>query len=175
MERLVGDLLLLSKMQNPDFTIEKEPISLLEIMEEIIRNAREIAKKKNIRIEFSHEGTEPVILGDFDRIKQMFMIIFDNAIKFSNENGSVFIKIIKSDKIIVSIRDQGIGIEESDLGNIFEKFYKSNLRQNASGTGLGLAIAKQIVLKHKGEIDVKSKLGFGTEFIFTFPCYEFEE
>ena len=99
MERLVGDLLLLSKMQNPDFTIEKEPISLLEIMEEIIRNAREIAKKKNIRIEFSHEGMEPVILGDFDRIKQMFMIIFDNAIKFSNENGSVFIKLLNRIKL----------------------------------------------------------------------------
>ena len=71
-------------------------------------------------------------------------------------------------KIICSIKDEGIGISEEDLPNIFDKFYKSKLRQNAKGTGLGLPIAKQIALKHGGTIDVKSKPGEGTEFIFTF-------
>ncbi len=172
MERLVGDLLLLSKMQNPDFMIQKEPVNLLQVFEDIIRSAGTIAQKKNIAIEVKNEEPVVMILGDYDRLRQMFMVILDNAIKFSEDNKSVHINITKSDKIRVSIQDEGVGIDASDIGNIFEKFYKSNLRQNASGTGLGLAIAKQIAIKHEGQIEVISSMGVGSEFIFTFPLYE---
>lgn len=172
MERLVGDLLLLSKMQNPDFMIQKEPVNLLQVFEDIIRSAGAIAQKKNIRIDVNTEEEVVMILGDYDRLRQMFMVILDNAIKFSEDNKAVHINISKSDKIKVSIRDEGVGIDPADIDNIFEKFYKSNLRQNASGTGLGLAIAKQIALKHEGTIEVKSTPGIGSEFIFTFPPYE---
>ena len=172
MERLVGDLLLLSKMQNPDFVIDREPVNLNQVFEDIIRSAGTIAEKKNIRIEVMKELPVNMILGDYDRLRQMFMVILDNAIKFSEENKTVHIKIEKADKIIVSIKDEGIGIDPSDINNIFEKFYKSNLRQNASGTGLGLAIAKQIALKHDGTIEVKSSPGMGSEFIFSFPLFE---
>lgn len=175
MERLVGDLLLLSKMQNPDFIIEKEPVNLLQIFEDIIRSAGAIAEKKHITIEVNHDAPMYIMLGDYDRLRQMFMVIFDNAIKFSEENKTVHINLSKMDNIIVSIRDEGIGIEASDLPNIFEKFYKSNLRQNASGTGLGLAIARQIAIKHDGTIQVESTPGEGTEFIFTFPPYEIND
>lgn len=174
MERLVGDLLLLSKMQNPDFAIEREPVNLNQVFEDIIRSAGAIAEKKNIRIEVTKEFPVNMILGDYDRLRQMFMVILDNAIKFSEENKTVHIKIEKADKIIVSIKDEGVGIDPSDINNIFEKFYKSNLRQNASGTGLGLAIAKQIALKHDGSILVNSAPGMGSEFIFTFPLFEEE-
>lgn len=174
MERLVGDLLLLSKMQNPDFAIEKEPVNLLQVFDDILRSAGTIAEKKNITFEVEKDSPVTMILGDYDRLRQMFMVILDNAIKFSVENKTVHINIVKSDKIIVSIKDEGIGIEPSDIGNIFEKFYKSNLRQNASGTGLGLAIAKQIAIKHEGSIDVKSTPGEGSEFIFCFPPYDME-
>lgn len=174
MERLVGDLLLLSKMQNPDFAIEKEPVNLLQVFDDIIRSASAIAEKKNITIEVKNNDPIYIMLGDYDRLRQMFMIIFDNAIKFSEVNKTVHINLSKADKIIVSIRDDGIGIEPSDIPNIFEKFYKSNLRQNASGTGLGLAIAKQIALKHEGIIEVISTPGVGTEFIFSFPIYNIE-
>lgn len=174
MERLVGDLLLLSKMQNPDFAIDREPVNLNQVFEDIIRSAGAIAEKKGIAIEVTKENPINMILGDYDRLRQMFMVILDNAIKFSEENKTVHIKIERSDKIIVSIKDEGIGIDPSDINNIFEKFYKSNLRQNASGTGLGLAIAKQIALKHNGSIGVNSTPGLGSEFIFTFPLYEEE-
>lgn len=175
MERLVGDLLLLSKMQNPDFAIEKEPVNLMQIFEDIMRSASAIAEKKHITIEVNNDAPMYMMLGDYDRLRQMFMVILDNAIKFSNENKTVHINLSKMDKIRVSIRDEGIGIEASDLPNIFQKFYKSNLRQNASGTGLGLAIARQIALKHGGTIDVESTKGVGTEFIFTFPPYEIND
>jgi signal transduction histidine kinase len=169
MERLVGDLLTLSKMQNPDFAIEKEPVNLLQVFEDIIRSAGAIAEKKNITIDVTGDSPCYMILGDYDRLRQMFMVILDNAIKFSDENKTVHIKLSNEDKIKVSIKDEGVGIESADLNNIFEKFYKSNLRQNASGTGLGLAIAKQIALKHDGTIEVNSTPGIGSEFIFTFP------
>ncbi len=172
MERLVGDLLLLSKIQNPDFAIDSEPVNLNQVFEDIIRSAGTIAEKKSIKIEVIKEEPINMILGDYDRLRQMFMVILDNAIKFSEENRTVHIKIEKADKIIVSIKDEGVGIDPSDINNIFEKFYKSNLRQNASGTGLGLAIAKQIALKHDGTIGVNSTPGIGSEFIFTFPLFE---
>jgi signal transduction histidine kinase len=174
MERLVGDLLTLSKMQNPDFAIEKEPVNLQQVFDDILRSAGAIAEKKNITIEVTKDSPISMILGDYDRLRQMFMVILDNAIKFSDENKTVHINLSNSDKIKVSIRDEGIGIDPCDLNYIFEKFYKSNLRQNAGGTGLGLAIAKQIAMKHEGTIEVESTLGEGTEFIFTFPTYEFE-
>ena len=174
MERLVGDLLILSKMQNPDFVIEKEPVNLQQVFDDIIRSAGTIADKKNITIEVLKDSPISMILGDYDRLRQMFMVILDNAIKFSDENKKVHIKISKTDKIKVSIQDEGIGIEQIDISNIFEKFYKSNLRQNASGTGLGLAIAKQIAIKHDGTIEVNSTPGVGSEFIFTFTPLKME-
>jgi signal transduction histidine kinase len=168
MERLVGDLLLLSKMQNPDFAVEKEPINLIQIFDDIERNATAICLKKNITINISKDSESVMMLGDYDRLRQMFMVIFDNAVKFSKENSTIYIKITCMDTIRISIKDEGVGISKEELPYIFEKFYKSKLRQNANGSGLGLAIAKQIALKHNGKIEVLSELGKGTEFIFTF-------
>jgi signal transduction histidine kinase len=172
MERLVGDLLLLSKMQNPDFTIEKEPVNLMQVFEDIFRSASTIAEKKNITIDVKKDCPIYMILGDYDRLRQMFMVILDNAIKFSDQNKTVYINLSRTDKVIVSIRDEGVGISQSDIENIFKKFYKSSLRENASGSGLGLAIARQIALKHSGDIEVKSEVGVGSEFIFYLPPYD---
>lgn len=168
MERLVGDLLVLSKMQNPDFEIEKEPVNIMQIFEDIIRSASTISEEKHITIELDTNTDCCLIFGDYDRLRQMFMIILDNAIKFSQNNSCIHIKIKKEDTIKISIRDQGIGISKEELPYIFDKFYKSKLRQNANGTGLGLAIARQIALKHNGSIEVESELGVGTEFSFCF-------
>jgi len=118
------------------------------------------------------------------------MVIVDNAIKFSNNNGrgditlkkalslepvDVFSTTLSGDtyvnsgnKLFISIKDNGAGISETELPHIFEKFYKSKLRQNAKGSGLGLAIAKQIAIKHDGFITVDSKKGEGSEFKFEF-------
>ena len=170
MERLVADLLTLSKMQNPNFKIEKEPVNLVEVFDDIIRNAKAISQEKNIKIKVSRDKDIYMMMGDYDRLNQMFMVIFDNAVKFSGEGSTVYVTIssLAGNKVSVSIRDEGIGISEEELPFIFEKFYKSKLRMNAKGTGLGLPIAKYIALKHDGSIDVKSEAGRGTEFIFTF-------
>ena len=172
MERLVGDLLLLSKMQNPDFLIEKEPVTLQQVFNDLNRSASVIADEKNIEIVINQPETPCVMMADYVRLRQMFVVIVDNAIKFSQENSRIYITMEQDQNIRVSIRDEGVGISEEELPNIFEKFYKSKLRQNAKGSGLGLAIARQICLKHDGTIQVKSAVGEGTTFTFTFPKME---
>lgn len=169
MERLVGDLLLLSKMQNPDFEVEKEPVNLVQIFDDLKKSARMIAKEKDIHIDVQSELPVIMMLGDYDRLRQMFLVILDNAVKFSPEHSTVFIRLSSGDQIEVSIRDEGIGISEEEQEFIFEKFYKSKLRQNAKGSGLGLAIAKQIAIKHGGTIEIESEVGKGTEITFIFP------
>ena len=190
MERLVGDLLVLSKMQNPDFTLEKEPINLAQVFSDILRSGSALAQKKSVNINVNTDGNVLLMYGDYDRIRQMFMVIVDNAIKFSNDNGNVDISVKKEtakenvdffsstfagdtyvnsgNNLLISIKDDGVGIADTELPHIFEKFYKSKLRQNAKGSGLGLAIARQIALKHNGSITVESEKGKGTEFKFKF-------
>ncbi|MBU5478585.1 HAMP domain-containing histidine kinase [Eubacterium sp. MSJ-13] len=179
MERLVGDLFILSKMQNPDFRIEKEPVSIRQVFGDVIRSAREIGKEKNIAITLKVMADEEdpcLMLGDYERLRQMFMIIIDNAVKFSNQDGEIIVCIEKNDKIEVSIEDFGVGISKEALPYIFEKFYKSKLKQNQKGTGLGLMIAKQIALRHGSEIKVQSEVGKGTKFSFSFEeCTAMED
>ena len=172
MERLVGDLLLLSKMQNPDFLVEKEPVTLQQIFKDLRRTASVIAEEKQIKIIVSQPEEPCVIMGDYGRLKQMFLVIVDNAIKFSQENSNVYITLECDKYVTVTIRDEGIGISEEELPNIFDKFYKSKLRQNAKGSGLGLSIAREICLKHDGLIKVESEIGKGTSFLFNFPKME---
>lgn len=171
MERLVGDLFILSKMQNPDFCIEKEPVSIRQIFGDVIRSAKEIGKEKNIKITLNLTTDEEdpcMILGDYERLRQMFMIIIDNAVKFSSQDGEIIVCIGKDDRINVSIEDFGVGISKEALPYIFEKFYKSKLKQNQKGTGLGLMIAKQIAMRHDSDIKVQSEPGKGTKFSFSF-------
>ena len=175
MERLVGDLFILSKMQNPDFQIEKEPVSMIQIFGDVVRRGRILGKEKNIHFEITFPENEPcLILGDYDRLRQMLLIIVDNAVKFSKEDGIIEIMMERKqqeDKTVILkllIRDHGIGISKEQLPYIFEKFYTSKLRQNQNGTGLGLMIAKQIALRHDGDISVESRHDEGTTFTFEF-------
>lgn len=168
MERLVQDLLLLSKMQNPAFEVEKEPVNLIQIFEDIYRSANVMAAEKKIKININYDSECCMMMGDYDRLRQMFLVIIDNSIKFSNMEGNVYINITSKDKLNVEIKDEGVGIAPEEMPYIFEKFYKSKLRQNKKGSGLGLMIAKYIALKHDGTIDVKSELKKGTSFYFSF-------
>jgi len=170
MERLVGDLFILSKMQNPDFEIEKEPVSLTQVFQDVIRSGKMVGKEKKINICLSAPEGEPcLILGDYGRLRQMFLIIIDNAVKFSKEQGKIDIVIEKKGKqYCVSIQDYGVGISKEQLPFIFEKFYTSKMRQNEKGTGLGLMIARQIALRHGGDIQVESVKDEGTIFRFVF-------
>lgn len=175
MERLVGDLLILAKMQNPDFVIEKEPVNLTQVFDDILKTVRTMGTEKRISVCLENDHDVQLMYGDYDRLRQMFLVICDNAIKFSKEDSTIYITITRGEKLRISIRDEGIGIAAEELSSIFDKFYKSKLRQNAKGSGLGLAIARQIALKHEGTIEVFSTLSVGTEFVFSFDYITEEE
>lgn len=177
MERLVEDLFILSKMQNPDFYLDLEPVSLIQVFEDVLRNGKVISREKELtfRTSFPQEDI-CLVLGDYGRLRQMFMIIVDNAVKFSREQGEIDIQISKEQgHYLIMIRDYGVGISAEQLPFIFEKFYTSKMRQNEKGTGLGLMIAKQIALRHGGDIRVESTPGKGAAFYFDFAeCTDVE-
>lgn len=178
MERLVEDLFILSKMQNPDFQIEKEPVSLMQVFGDVLRSGRMLGREKEIAIDFQAPQGEPcLMLGDYGRLRQMFLVILDNAIKFSHPHGQVKICLERRDgRLLISIQDFGMGISEEQLPFIFEKFYTSKMRQNEKGTGLGLMIARQIALRHGGDISVESREGEGATFYFDFEeCVSTED
>ncbi len=165
LQRLVNDLLDLSKLQNTDFKIEIENLNLLEVLSDIIKIGKKIASSKNIGINFNTDKDIFMIKGDYGRLRQMFLIIVDNAIKFSFDNSYIDI-FFRNNEVI--IKDNGIGINEDELPFIFERFYKSKNESNKTGTGLGLSIAKEIAYRHNINISVKSTKEEGTEFIFSF-------
>lgn len=173
MQRLVGDLLVLSKMQNPDFSFTLEPINVVQVAEELKKSIAHLLQGKQLRLCIKKETENMLILADYDRLRQLFMIFLDNAIKFSKENGTITIEIKEQENqmICITIQDEGVGIAKEELPYIFDKFYQSKLRQNESGSGLGLAIAKQIIEKLNGSITVQSKVAEGTKFEFVFPQY----
>jgi signal transduction histidine kinase len=105
----------------------------------------------------------PPIPGDYGRLKQLFVIFLDNAIKFSSAGNSIAVElVIKEEGLSVTVRDEGTGISETDLPHIFERFYRKKAKDNHIGTGLGLPIAKQIADRHGARIHVASEPGCGT-------------
>lgn len=163
LQRLVGDLLELSKLQSMDFVINKTEISICDVIDDVTRSADHLAKKEGIKIVVKKEIENYKIKGDYGRIRQMIMIILDNAIKFSPENEKVYI-VLENDRLY--IKDNGVGISAEHLPYIFERFYKSRSEENKTGTGLGLAIAKKIAERHDIELTAESVEGEGATFIF---------
>ncbi len=164
LQRLVGDLLDLSRLQNPDFVIEKTEISICDIINDFTRSAEQLAKRKNIELKVTKKTDNCKIVGDYGRLRQMFMIVLDNAIKFSDENSVV--EVVLEDRELY-IKDNGIGISKEHLPYIFDRFYKSRSEQNKTGTGLGLAIAKQIADRHNINLTAESVEGEGAKFTFS--------
>jgi signal transduction histidine kinase len=170
LERLVSETLDLARLQNLDFAIEIEAVDLKDIVEDVIRGMERIAGQRQINLDFACDGENFAAIGDYARLRQMLIIILDNAIKFSPESGTVYIALSKPETAtVILIQDEGHGIHPDDLPYIFERFYKQRSEENKTGTGLGLAIAKQIAERHGVTISVTSVQGKGTEFIFTFP------
>jgi len=166
---IVNDLLLLSELEEKGLTQIKERVNLKEIAEGIFKIFKQKAEEKGLKLNLICED-KPVIKGDPFKLEQMFINLIDNAIKYTKE-GEVTVSLKKVDKkVIVSVRDTGIGIPKEHLDRIFERFYvvDKSRSKKLGGTGLGLSIVKHIVLLHNGKINVKSTVGKGTEFIITF-------
>lgn len=169
LQRLVNDMLELSRLQNNDFPIEKESMNLFLALDDAVRAVRVLAKEKSICIRYEKELDIHWIEGDYGRLRQMFLITLDNAIQYSPQGSTVCVSAAKKHgQLSVTIQDSGCGIPPQDLEHIFERFYRS-ANSRAKGSGLGLAILKSIADRHGITVSVESTLQKGTTLVFHIP------
>ncbi|MDC0046440.1 ATP-binding protein [Candidatus Pelagibacter sp.] len=164
MENLIRDLLSLSKIELQEHIRPTHEIDLNELLEYVIKTYEKIVSKNNIKLNF-HKIDNFKIIGDRDKLIEIFTNLIDNAIKYSEKNKEVTISSKKEgDLNIVSIVDQGIGIPKEYIHRITERFFTVDPSKSRSvgGTGLGLAIVKHLVSQHRAEMDIKSIENQGT-------------
>lgn len=169
LSQMVEELLDFSRIQDGRFTLHKETMDILAELEDAVLIYTERAK--SLGIEMIYDGPEmlPFVYGDRSRLRQVFINIIDNAVKYSNTGGRVTVEAlqVKSD-IVILITDTGVGIAPEDLPKIKTKFYKAN--HTRRGSGIGLAVANEIVEMHDGSIAINSELGKGTTVQISLPC-----
>lgn len=173
LKRLIEDLLVLSDIENKRVSDCAE-FDIKMVLENTVYALRPIADEKNITIVENIEDS-CLVTGSADRFSQMMVNLIENAIKYSEPEKSVWVDAHKKDgHIIVSIKDEGIGIAEEHHERLFERFYRvdKSRSQKAGGTGLGLSIVKHIAALLGAKLDVKSKVGEGTTFYVVFEDRE---
>ena len=177
LEKLVKEMLDMSRLQDGRLTIDMEELELPGILDAAVRRMQPIADKSGISLTCVTDGSKLRCMGNEDRILQVLIILLDNALSFTPQGGRV--SIIGKDlgnEIVVSVEDTGVGISKKDLPFIWDRFYKADKsRMGTTGTGLGLAIAKLVVEHMNGEISVDSAPGRGSVFSFTLKKHVTED
>ena len=172
MARLVTDLLTLSRYDNKKVETDVTSFDLGELVKKCQEKLKFEIEKKGHNVECFVTASVPPVVADKYGIERVVLNILSNAIKYTPDNGTikVYVGFVYNDAYIKVI-DNGIGIPESDLTRIFERFYRVDKARSRElgGTGLGLSIAKEILDKNKGSIDIKSKVGKGTEVVIRIP------
>jgi signal transduction histidine kinase len=164
MQRLIKDLLELSKLEDPDFTIEKQPIEIHDLLADVCRSAKPLIEPKKLILECHIEEGLWTLEADQQRLRQMLMIVLDNAVKFSPVGSSITISAKKENNtVFLSITDHGDGMSEAQLKTLFVRYHTTE------GNGIGLALCKKIADRHDIKIDVKSTQQSGTIFTFILP------
>lgn len=168
--RLINDLLDLSQLETNQVRLNLEDVSLKEIIEEVMMIFDARLKEKDLKFSTQLSENLSKVKADPDLLRQVFINLVDNAVKYTPPGGKIWIEAQESDEFIeVGVCDTGIGIPTQDIPRLFERFYrvdKARSRQ-LGGTGLGLSIVKHIVKSLGGDIKVESKLGEGSKFILT--------
>lgn len=168
--RILSDgLIRLAQYQKPNENMIFKKVSVQDIVDNAMDKIKVIALAHKVKINSKIENLQ--IQGDKKSLVELLVILLDNAVKYSRKNSTVRIFVNKIDhRVIISVSDAGIGIDDKDLPHIFDRFYKaekSRFKKDISGYGLGLSIAKKIVEIHKGVIAVKSEKDKGTTFTIT--------
>jgi two-component system phosphate regulon sensor histidine kinase PhoR len=169
---LVENLLLLSRLEVPDFSLDTSLLSLEAIVEDAILQLSDLAEARNVSLNLETDTRLPRIVADRARLKQVFINLLDNAIKYNREGGSVTVRLRAEDeRLIAQVEDSGEGIPPQDLPHIFEKMYRVERRRGRpiEGSGLGLTIVRRIVEQHGGNISVESRPDEGTTFTLALP------
>lgn len=171
--RMIGNLIDLTKIDADYYNIKKENLEIVHLVEEITRSVEEYALSKNINVLFSTEVDERVIACDPDQVERIILNLLSNAIKFSGDKGEILVHMREDEeKIIISVKDDGIGIPYDKQSVIFERFSQvdKSFTRKHEGSGIGLSLAKALVEKHEGKIHFKSEPNKGSEFIVELPC-----
>ena len=165
---MVEELLDFSRMQNGRFSMQKDRMDILAELEDAILIYGEKAKRDNISLNYNAPEMLPLINGDKNRLRQVFINIIDNAIKYSNSGCTVNVEASEVDGCIqIVVEDNGCGIKASDLPRVKTKFFKAN--HTRRGSGIGLAVADEIITMHGGTLEVQSQENVGTTVIITLP------
>lgn len=175
LKRLIDDILLLSFVEN-DGNESIDSVCIYDVFIEVYDMVSYMAKSKHINLTYNFSNKDIKILSNRDYIKQIFLNLIDNAIKYTPDNKEVHVSIKQENNVIViSVKDTGVGIPKEDQERVFERFYRVDKARSrdVGGTGLGLAIIKHIVKSLGGAIFVKSELYEGSEFIVTIPQKNF--
>ena len=176
MENLINDLLILARIELEEHIRPTKSVSINKIFEEIISNFEIVLKKKKITIK-NKILDNSTVLGDEKKLNTVFSNLLDNAIKYSPENKNIYITNKENDgkliekSMMISIRDEGIGIPQKYISRVTERFFRVDIEQSnkTGGTGLGLAIMKHIVTQHRGDFEILSKENNGTEIKIFLP------
>ena len=167
MQILIDDLLMLNRIEQQEHIKLRDRVSINEVLKEVISNYTELANEKNINIKFINTKKNFLVKGDKDKLTVLFKNILDNAIKYSLPNADISFEVnSKNGKVLIFIKDQGIGIPKKDILRITERFYRSDngKKLKIEGTGIGLSIVKHIINQHEGELRISSIEGKGSEF-----------
>ena len=168
---LVSELLALSRLESNDAAFNTQ-VDLQQIVQRVCDNLQAVAQGHQVILDLDTEGQPIILLGDENALSQMVTNLVDNAIKYTPAMGHVHVVIeVDASTALLSIKDDGIGIDEANQERIFERFYRVDKARSQSlgGTGLGLAIVKHIVQSHKGSLKLKSKLNQGSTFVIKIP------
>ena len=171
MSELISEMLSLAKMDVAENKLTLVPINMSKIIESMILMFDAVIYENNINLE-TNISKDLYINGDKESLKKLFSIIMDNAIKYTDKNGSITVSLFSDkNKVKMIIRNTGEGIAPEDLERVFERFYRVDKSRDreTGGYGLGLSIASSIVKEHKGKIYARSKVGSFTSFIVEIP------
>jgi heavy metal sensor kinase len=171
MTRIVDELLFLSRADMGEVKMERQPVKLEALLEDVHRQASLLGQAREVQVVLGLVAPATV-LGDELRLRELFLNLVDNAVKYSRPGGSVEIGLVaESNRAVVSVTDHGIGISSEDQARIFDRFYRTDdaRAHTKKGTGLGLAICSWIVESHQGGIAVESEVGKGSTFTVTLP------
>ena len=171
LSNLVEELLDFSRMQSGRLTVNTRPIDIIEIVSVATDMYTELAKKQGLEISFSKPEQQIKVLGDPDRLKQVFINIIDNAVKYTEKGGLILVTTESEEGCVkITIKDTGVGIPAQDIDRVKEKFFKSN--KSVRGSGIGLAVADEIMKQHNGLLFLESTEGVGTTVTVVFPLFE---
>ncbi len=173
LNRLVNDLLDLAKIEAGEMKLNITTLNINEIVRKCVIKLEALLIEKELSVDADFEEEELLAKGDSDAIERVLYNLMHNAIKFTPAGKKIGVTTRKSkDRIEVTVKDSGIGIDQSELDHIWDRFYKTDKSRgrDKTGTGLGLAIVRNIINEHKQSINVQSKPGQGTAFTFTLAC-----